>query len=616
MAKNNESNTSKTPTKDELPKAKLSLKNLRRSSRLFKYLGAEKWKFILGMVFLAASAGVGLIFPMKSGEMLGYIGDSSSDTETIRQNLTDVGLALLVILIAQAAFSFGRVYLFAQVTESILKAVRKDTFQRIIQMPMSFFSKNQVAELSSRIATDINVLGDAFTINIAEFIRQSIVGIGGLFLLVTRTDWVIAKWFLIIIPPLTVVAILFSRRIRKYSKTYQEKIAESNVVVGEAFTGITNVKTFTNEPYEISRYDRITNEVRAFGLKYGILRGTFFSFVMVFVFGSIFFILWQMLFALKVDHSIKPEAFGTFMMLSLFVAGSLGGLPEQIASIQRALGATDRVFELIDGEIEGIDLDDATQPHKSQGHIAFESVSFRYPSRPDFAVLNTISFSANPGETIALVGSSGSGKTTIASLILRFYDPLSGHIKIDGKESRDYSLTELRKKIALVPQDVILFAGTIRDNIAYGRPNATEAEIEAAAKQANAYDFIQSFPDKFDTKVGERGIQLSGGQRQRIAIARAVLKNPVILILDEATSSLDSESERLVQEALDKLMMGRTSVVIAHRLATIRNADKIIVLDKGIVKESGTHQELMQVEGGFYQKLSRMQFDHDTTSGT
>jgi len=616
MANNNEPNTRKTPSKDELPKAKLNFKNLRRSSRLFKYLGKEKWKFILGMVFLTASAGVGLIFPMKSGEMLGYIGDATTDTGTIQQNLSEVGLALLIILIAQAVFSFGRVYLFAQVTESILKAVRKDTFQRIIQMPMSFFSKNQVAELSSRIATDINVLGDAFTINIAEFIRQSIVGIGGLFLLVTRTDWVIAKWFLIIIPPLTIVAILFSRRIRKYSKTYQEKIAASNVVVGEAFTGITNVKTFTNEQYEIGRYDKITNEVEAFGLKYGILRGTFFSFVMVFVFGSIFFILWQMLFALKVEHSITANAFGTFMMLSLFVAGSLGGLPEQIASIQRALGATDRVFELIDGEIEGIDLDDATLPNKSQGHIEFQSVSFRYASRPDFPVLNDISFSANSGETIALVGSSGSGKTTIASLILRFYDPLSGSIKIDGKDSREYTLTDLRKRIALVPQDVILFAGTIKDNIAYGRPQATDAEIEAAAKQANAFEFIQSFPDKFDTMVGERGIQLSGGQRQRIAIARAVLKNPVILILDEATSSLDSESERLVQEALDKLMVGRTSVVIAHRLATIRNADKIIVLDKGSVKESGTHQTLMHQEGGFYQKLSRMQFDKDAIIGT
>lgn len=596
--------------KDELPKSKLTLKNLKRSMRLFTYLGNHKWKFILGMIFLAGSAGVGLIFPLKSGEMFGFFGETTKPVEQQRIELINIGIVLLVILVVQALFSFGRVYFFAQVTESILKAIRVDTFKRLIQMPMSFFSKNQVAELSSRMATDINVISDAFTINIAEFIRQSIVGIGGLILLIYTTEWTIAKWFLIIIPPLTAFAILFSRRIRKFSKSYQEKIAESNVIVGEALTGITNVKTFTNELYEITRYGRNADGIKVFGLKYGILRGLFFSFVMVFIFGSIFFILWQMLFALKIEHSITPKDFGTFMMLSLFVAGSLGGLPEQIASIQRALGATDRVFELIDGEIENIDLvnDKAAERH-TKGEIEFNTVSFNYPSRPDFNVLKNISFKATAGETVALVGSSGSGKTTIASLILRFYDPISGSVLIDGVDTRTLTPTELRKQIALVPQDVILFAGTIRDNIAYGRPNATEAEIADAARKANAYDFINSFPEKFNTLVGERGIQLSGGQRQRIAIARAVLKNPSILILDEATSSLDSESESLVQEALDKLMVGRTSIVIAHRLATIRNADKIVVLQDGHVQETGTHQQLIQNEKGFYHKLNKMQFE-------
>lgn len=609
MAKRGSDNNSKID-KSDLPKAKLNAENLKKSLRLFSYLGKHKWKFTVGMIFLAASAGVGLIFPLKSGEMLGYIGDTDKSVEEIKSGLMNIGLMLLLILVAQAVFSFGRVFFFAQVTENMLKALRKDTFKQTIQMPMSFFSKNQVAELSSRIATDISVISDAFTINIAEFIRQVIVGVGGLILLITKTDWAVAKWFLIIIPPLTLFAILFSKRIRKFSKTYQEKIAQSNVVVGEAFTGITNVKTFTNENYEINKYDKVTNEVRDIGIKYGIFRGLFFSFVMVFVFGSVFFILWQMLFALKVEHSITAESFGTFMMLSLFVAGSLGGLPEQIASIQRALGATDRVFELIDGNIEGIDLKKENAATKqSQGEIEFQSVSFNYPSRPDFDVLKSISFKAEAGQTVALVGSSGSGKTTIASLISRFYDPIKGKILIDGKDSKTMSLTELRQQIALVPQDVILFAGTIRDNIAYGKTNATDEEIEAAAKQANAFDFINSFPDKFNTMVGERGIQLSGGQRQRIAIARAVLKNPSILILDEATSSLDSESERLVQEALDKLMVGRTSIVIAHRFATIKNADKIVVLQKGVVQETGTHEQLIQNEEGLYRKLSKMQFE-------
>lgn len=595
---------------DELPKAKLSLANLKRSTRLFGYLGRQKWKFVLGMIFLAGSAGVGLIFPLKSGEMLGYLAENSMAPEVVRAELMKIGLVLLIILLVQAAFSFGRVFFFAQVTENILKALRKDTFRQLIQMPMSFFSKNQVAELSSRMATDISVISDAFTINIAELIRQSIVGIGGLVLLICTTEWAITKWFLVIIPPLTVAAIMFSRKIRSFSKVYQEKIAESNVVVGEALTGITNVKTFTNEQYEINKYDKISDTIREFGLKYGIFRGLFFSFVMVFVFGSIFFILWQMLFALKVDKSITAEDFGTFMMLSLFVAGSLGGLPEQIASIQRALGATDRVFEIIDGQVESIDLFKETEPVKhTKGEIHLNNIFFNYPSRPDFNVLKGVDFKVEAGQTVALVGSSGSGKTTIASLIMRFYDPTGGSVLIDGIDNRSISLTELRKQIALVPQDVILFAGTIRDNIAYGRTNASEAEIEEAARKANAYQFINTFPDKFSTLVGERGIQLSGGQRQRIAIARAVLKDPSILILDEATSSLDSESEYLVQEALDKLMVGRTSIVIAHRLATIKKADKIIVLHGGTVQESGTHQELIQNDQGFYYKLSKMQFE-------
>ncbi len=594
---------------DELPKAKLSIANLKKSLRLFGYLGKHKWKFVLGMIFLVGSAGVGLIFPLKSGQMLGYLAEETKNAETVRVELMEIGGVLLGILLLQAAFSFGRVYLFAQVTENILKSLRLDTFKRLIQMPMSFFSKSQVAELSSRMATDISVISDAFTITIAELIRQTIVGVGGLVILV-MTSGPIAKWFLVIIPPLTIVSILFARKIRKFSKTYQEKIAESNVVVGEALTGITNVKTFTNEEYEIKKYDKVANVIREFGLKYGIFRGLFFSFVMVFVFGSVFFILWQMLFALKVDKTLTAEAFGTFMMLSLFVAGSLGGLPEQIASLQRALGATDRVFELIDGAIEDIDLGNTVDVVKTKsGEIEFKNVSFNYPTRPDFVVLKDVSFKANIGQTVALVGSSGSGKSTIASMISRFYDPINGEIIIDGKNSKEYSLTDLRKKIALVPQDVILFAGTIRDNIAYGRPNATEEEIEEAAKKANAYDFIESFPDKFTTLVGERGIQLSGGQRQRIAIARAVLKNPSILILDEATSSLDSESEHLVQEALEKLMVGRTSIVIAHRLSTIRNADKIVVLQKGVVLETGTHSELMKHEEGLYHKLSKMQFE-------
>lgn len=605
MAKQHQRNSNT----DELVKAKLNWTNFKKSFRLFNYLKRQKYKFFLGMLFLVASAGIGLFFPMKSGSLLGMFGDNAGSIEDKISKLLSVGGVLLLILGAQGIISFLRVYFFAQVTENILQGLRNDTFSRLIQMPMSFFTKNQSAELSSRIATDINVISDAFTVNIAEIIRQSIVGIGGLILIMIKIDWFIAKWFIIIIPPLTLFAILFAKKIRKYSKDLQDKIAEANVIVAEALTGITNVKTYTSETKEINRFESKTQQIKNIGLKYGLFRGVFFTFVVTFIFGTVFFILFKMIEA-KINGQITAEEFGEFMMLSLFVSASLGGLPEQIAGIQKALGATDRVFEIIDGEIEKINLAYQNQLKSHQpSKIEFQNVSFNYPTRPDFSVLKSVSFIANPGETVALVGSSGSGKSTIASLLLRFYDPLNGLIKINDKSTQNFDLTELRELIALVPQDVVLFAGSIKENIGYGKPNATDEEIIEAAKQANALDFISAFPEKFNTLVGERGIQLSGGQRQRIAIARAVLKNPSILILDEATSSLDSESEKLVQEALDKLMKGRTSIVIAHRLATIRNADRIVVLQKGEIKENGTHNDLMKLQDGFYQKLNKMQFE-------
>lgn len=595
---------------DDIPKAKLSVKNFKKSFRLFQYLGKSKWIFILGMCFVASTAAVGLYFPVVAGKMFGYMGQIGMATNLFTDKVSGTGLELLILLVIQGIVSFGRVYTFSIVTENILKGLRTDTFNKLVRMPMSFYSKNQVADLSSRLSTDINVISEAFTVNISEVIRQTIVGIGGMVLLVNFTGWQVAKWFLIIIPPLTVIAILYGKKIRGYSKALQDKISESNVIVSEALTGITSVKAFTNEQLEISKYNKVTSEIRKFGIKYGVMRGAFFAFIIMCIFGAIFFILYKMLLLMNA-HLLSAEDFGIFMMLALFVAGSLGGLPEQLASIQRALGATDRVFEIIDDKHEEINLahKNNLNQHRVKGDLEFKNIQFTYPTRPDFQVLKNVSFSAKAGETIALVGSSGSGKSTLASLALRFYEPNSGQYTIDGKLSSNYELTELRDQMAIVPQDVLLFGGTIRENILYGKPSATNDEVIEAAKQANAYDFIMSFPDQFETLVGDRGIQLSGGQRQRVAIARAVLKNPSILILDEATSSLDSESERLVQEALDKLMVGRTSIVIAHRLSTIRNADKIVVLQKGEVLETGTHQELITNENGLYYKLSKMQFE-------
>ncbi len=596
--------------KQDLPKAKLNKENLKKSLRLFQYLKQQRWKFVLGMLFLAGTAATGLYFPLISGKMIGLFGDKISSQDFLNEQLLNLGKTLLIVLLIQGVVSFGRVYMFSMVTENILQGVRNDVFKRLVQMPMSFFSKNQVSELNSRIATDINVISEAFSTNVAELVRQIIVGVGCLILIYRATSWEIAQWFLVVIPPITIIAIVFGRKVRKFSRGMQDKIAESNVIVGEALTGITNVKTFTNEKFEINRYQRVTQGIKDFGIKYGVFKGTFFTFIIIFVFGSIFFILFQMI-QMKNTGKLTSEQFGEFLMLALFVAASLGGLPEQIASIQRAMGATERVFELIDGNIEHIDLQAGklSSQQVKQGEIEFKQVAFHYPSRPDYQVLKEVSFKAERGQTVALVGPSGSGKTTIASLVLRFYDPVKGQVLIDGTDTREYSLTALRQQMALVPQDVILFAGSIKDNILYGRPDATFEEVREAARKANALDFIDGFPDKFETRVGERGVQLSGGQRQRIAIARAVLKNPAILILDEATSSLDSESEHLVQEALDKLMKNRTSIVIAHRLSTIRNADKIIVLEKGQVKESGTHQQLINIEDGLYRNLNRLQLE-------
>lgn len=600
---------SNNQSKDDLPKAKFSVANFKRSFRLFKYVTDNKWLFVAGIIFLLGTAGVGLMFPVVAGKMFGFFGETKTPVQQLRIDINNAGLALLILLVAQGFFSFGRVYIFTRLTEKILKGLRLNLFGKLVQMPMSFYSKNKVAELSSRVSTDINVISEAFTTNIAEVVRQTIVGVGGLIILMTLTSWDIAKWFLIVIPPIALITMIYGRKIRKYSKNYQGKIAESNVVVLEALTGIASVKSFVNENFEITRYERITNDIKEFGIKYGIMRGGFFAFIVTCVFGSVFFILYQML-QLKLDGKITATEFGQFMMLSFFIAGSLGGLPEQLASIQRALGATDRVFEIIDEEEEKLDLHYATNQHKARlkGDIEFKNIQFTYPSRKDIVVLKNVTFAAKAGETIAVVGSSGSGKSTLASLALRFYEPDSGEYFIDGKLSSTYALTELRDQMAIVPQDVLLFGGTIRENILYGKPLATEAEIIEAARQANAYHFIMEFPEGLDTLVGDRGIQLSGGQRQRIAIARAVLKNPSILILDEATSSLDSESERLVQEALDKLMVGRTSIVIAHRLSTIKNADKIVVLQKGEIIEMGTHQELVKNEHGIYRHLSELQF--------
>ncbi len=586
---------------DDLPKAKVTKDALVKSLRIFKYIGAYKTEFILGLVFLLLTSATALVFPMLMGKLV----DSAKDM--LLKNINKLGLMLLILFGAQAVFSFFRIFLFVKVTENMLAALRQATYSHLIKLPMTFFAQKRVGELNSRISSDLTQIQDTLTTTIAEFLRQFIIIVGGIIFL-SFTSLRLTALMLAIVPVVAILAVVFGRMIRKVSKEVQDKVADSNTIVEETLQGISNVKSFANEFYEIARYRKSTEDVVRSALKGGKYRGAFASFIIFCLFGSIVVVIWYGVRLVNAGELSIGKMF-SFVLYSVFVGASIGGIAELYAQIQKAIGATERVLDILNEDAENIHELSLSTDNRIKGHVSFEEVQFTYPSRKEVQVLKNITFEALPGEKIALVGPSGAGKSTLAALLLRFYDPVEGEIKIEGKNARNYGLTELRNQMAIVPQDVLLFGGSIKENIAYGKPGATDQEIMEAAKKANADSFIQSFPEKYETLVGERGIKLSGGQRQRIAIARAVLKNPAILILDEATSSLDSESERLVQEALEELMVGRTSFIIAHRLSTIRNADKIIVIDKGIVTEAGTHHELMEKENGLYRNLSQLQFN-------
>lgn len=614
-----------------MPKVKLTSDSLKRASKLFSYMGKHKWKFYVGMFFLACTGTTAIIFPQLLGNLMGLIGESGNQSlskealmeaapgiteQTLLDAANRYGLWIILLLSAQAIASFFRVYFFENATQHMLASLRVSTFSHLMRLPMTFFSKNMAAELNSRVSADITQIGETFTTALAEFFRQLIIVVGGI-TIIGFTSWKLALLMLCVVPPVAIFAMIFGRKIRSIAKQLQERVGESNQIVGESLQGIANVKAFTNEGYETRRYNSVADKIITVAMKNARARGTFFAFIIFCLFGSIMLMVWFGV-RLKVSGEISPADMVTFLMMTMFVAASIGGLPEQYAQMQRAVGAAERVFEILGEHREDVSLQAERQRAdlKLKGDVSFDHVAFAYPTRKDFIVLKDISFNVSRGQTIALVGHSGSGKSTMAAMLMRFYNPDSGSVIIDGKNATEYDLTALRENMAIVPQDVLLFGGTIKENIAYGKPGATDAEIIDAARKANALSFIESFPDKFETKVGDRGIQLSGGQRQRIAIARAVLKDPSILILDEATSSLDSESERLVQEALDKLMQGRTSFVIAHRLSTIRNADKIVVIDKGVVAESGTHDELIQVQDGVYRSLNNLQFQDSPSTLT
>lgn len=603
-------NSSGTTVEADVPKKKLTKDSLRHGLRIFRFTLPYRAKFSIGMVLLALSSATVLCFPW----VIGKLADTANGTpmrwpDGAPVSINQIALGLFFVIMLQGLSSFGRIWFFTQVSEFTVRDIRRALYGKLVSLPIPYFERNRIGAIMSRITADVAQVQDSFSITLAELFRQVMTLVGGI-ALIMLVSVKLSLFMLLTFPPIVVVAMFFGRKIRVLAKLTQDELAQTNVIVEETLQGINTVKAFTNEDFETERYGvSLARTVRA-ALRSNLYRGGFVSFIIIGLFGGIIMVLWRAA-SLVSAGQMSIGDLTSFALYTIFIGASVGGLGELYGKIQSTLGASERILEMLDEPSEPIQraLPAGTPPLRLHGDIEYRHVAFRYPTRPDLAVLQDIDFRISPGEKIALVGPSGAGKSTIAGLLMQFYPLSSGQILLDGRPASDYDLTALRREIGIVPQETMLFGGTIRENIAYGRPTATEAEIIEAAERANAWRFIQGFPEGLETVVGDRGLKLSGGQRQRVAIARAILKNPTILILDEATSALDSESEQLVQSAMDELMQNRTSIIIAHRLSTIRKVDKILVIDGGRIVEQGTHEELSDREGGLYANLLRLQFE-------
>lgn len=541
--------------------------------------------------------------------MAGEMSDIATGNPNYGFNLNQIGLLLIVLLIVQGIISYIRVRLFVYVSENTMADIRKSLYKKLISLPIVFFEKNRVGDLLSRLTSDVTQLNQLISITLAEFLRQILVLIVGIsYILIMYPK--LSLYMLATFPVIIVGAMFFGRYIKRRSKTRQEELANTNVVVEETLQNISVVKSFTNEKFENNRYSNAMERLVKEGISLGNIRALFSSFIIVVLFGGIFFILWKGA-NMVMNNEMNIGGLVAFIAYTMFIGGAIGSLGNFYAQIVSAIGGTERIMEILNMDSEVIlDKRYGDPINKVVGDLQFENVQFSYPTREDIPVLKGINIDIKAGQKIALVGSSGAGKSTIAQLILRFYPLKNGKIKVDGKNIFDLDIQDYRKFVGVVPQEVLLFGGTIKENIAYGKPGSSDAEIIEAAKKSNSWEFISSFPEGLETIVGERGVKLSGGQRQRVAIARAILRNPSILILDEATSALDSESEKVVQEALDNLMEGRTSVIIAHRLSTIRDVDCIYVLDDGKIIEKGNHNDLSAIEDGAYNAFAKLQFEN------
>ena len=596
----------------DLPKSKLTRENLREAAILFSYLRPYRRLLLAACGALMLSSLLSLSFPFLAGSLMDAAvpGATGHGPSWLPHRINLVALLMLGVLAVQAANAYFHSTTMTWVGQRALADLRRDTYARLICLPMSFFGQRRVGELNSRLSADLTQIEATLIMVVPQFLRQSLILLGGI-ILIAGTSGRLTLIMLSAVPPVIALAVIFGRKLRGNSREAQDRLAETGTIAEETLQGIFNVKAFVNEGFEIGRYARSLDTYLQVALRGARLRGAFMAFIVFSLFGCIVVVLWSGASLLQ-SGRISIGEMTRFVLYTAFVAGAMGQFADLYSQVQKAVGASQRVRELL-RETPEFAVAPAgtaeTDPPALRGEVEFREVRFRYPSRAEVEVLKGISFTVRPGEKIALVGPSGSGKSTIIALLLRFYDPQPGELRLDGRPAPDYPLAWLRNQMSIVPQEALLFGGTIYENIAYGRPGATEAEVLEAARQAHAHEFITLFPEGYKTLVGERGVKLSGGQRQRVAIARAILKNPVILILDEATSSLDSESERLVQLALDRLMENRTTFMIAHRLATVRRADRILVIRDGALVESGSHEELHRRENGLYRHLAELQFD-------